>query len=54
MKIWQICSTNQSEAVILKGLMNKNMFGLPDEEADYMRGKIIRLVLVTLLRDDLT
>ena len=42
------------EAVILKGLMNKNMFGLPDEEADYMRGKIIRLVLVTLLRDDLT
>ena len=42
------------EAVILKGLMNKNMFSLPDEEADYMRGKIIRLVLVTLLRDDLT
>ncbi len=42
------------EAVILKGLMIKNMFGLPDEEADYMRGKIIRLVLVTLLRDDLT
>ena len=42
------------EAVILKGLMNKNMFDLPDEEANYMRGKIIRLLLVTLLRDDLT
>ncbi|MGI5824936.1 MAG: CtsR family transcriptional regulator [Bacillota bacterium] len=43
----------EREAVILKGLMNKNMFELPVEEANYMRGRIIRWVLITLLRDDL-
>lgn len=41
------------EAVLLKNLMNGSIYGLPSEETDYIRGRIIRMMLITLLRDDL-
>ena len=40
------------EVEILKGLMDRDRLGLPEEEANYMRGRIIRWVLIVLLRDD--
>lgn len=41
------------EAVLLKNLMNSNIYGMPAEECDFIRGRIIRMMLITLLRDDL-
>lgn len=41
------------EAVLLKNLMNGSLYGAPAAETDMIRGKIIRMMLITLLRDDL-
>lgn len=43
----------QREAVMLTNLMSSAFYGLPDEQTDYLRGRIIRMMLITLLRDDL-
>ncbi len=40
------------EAVLLKGMMNDSLYGAA-AETDLIRGKIIRMMLITLLRDDL-
>lgn len=40
------------ESVLLKNLMNDSLYGAA-EETDLIRGKIIRMMLITLLRDDL-